>query len=187
MIRKASCILILISPLIITPSYSQTLNINELHVNNASGVPVLLDQVVSITGEVTVSNQFDAAANVEDPIGVVVVYDGVFATTVNVGDFVTISGRVTQFNGLTELDEAAILNHTPQIPSIEPQLVTCQDIQAEGSGGIENLEGELIRLNNVNVNTNNFGELVSGGVYFYCLYINGLTKNIQTKKMIYLP
>jgi hypothetical protein len=33
--------------------------------NDASGVPILFDQLETITGEVTVSNQFSAAANMQ--------------------------------------------------------------------------------------------------------------------------
>jgi len=110
-------------------------------VNDAFGVPAFLDQIVTVAGEVILSNQFGPVANVQDYSGGVVVYDGVFTSTVNVGDFVSISGRVTQFNGLTELDEISILEHTPQIPSMEPLLITCQDIRTEGSGDVENLGG----------------------------------------------
>ncbi|MBC8184629.1 fibronectin type III domain-containing protein [candidate division KSB1 bacterium] len=162
MLRKTLTFLLFIFPLFFTLSFSQTININELHVNNASGIPVLLDQVVTIAGEVTVSNQFGSAANVQDYTGGVVVYDAAFASSVNVGDYVKISGKVTQYNGLTELDEVTILEHTPQIPTIEPQLVTCQDVRAEGSGSVENLEGRLIRINNITVNTDNWNVSGSG-------------------------
>jgi phosphatidylserine/phosphatidylglycerophosphate/cardiolipin synthase-like enzyme len=162
MIRKVQYCLLFISFTFINQSFGQTLNINELQVNDASGVPLLFDQVVTIAGEVTVSNQFGAAANIQDFTGGVTVYDWNFATTVNVGDYVTISGRVTQYNGLTELADVTIIEHAPQSVNIEPQPVTCQEIQSEGIGGIENFEGELIRLNNVNVNTDNWNVTSSG-------------------------
>jgi len=162
MLRKTLTFLLFLFPLFFNLSFSQTINISELHENDASGVPVLFDQVVSIEGEVTVSNQFGSAANIQDFTGGVVVYDGAFASTVNVGDYVTISGKVTQYNGLTELDEVTILVHTPQIPTIEPQLVTCQNVRSQGSGGVENLEGKLIRINNVTVDTDNWNVSGSG-------------------------
>ena len=79
--------------MLFTLSNGQTININELHVNDAFGVPAFLDQIVTVAGEVILSNQFGPVANVQDYSGGVVVYDGVFTSTVNVGDFVSISGR----------------------------------------------------------------------------------------------
>ena len=39
-------------------SFAHTINISELYQNNSFGVPQLLDQIVTIRGEVTVTDQF---------------------------------------------------------------------------------------------------------------------------------
>ena len=146
-------------------AYSQAIKIIELHQNNASGVPELYDQIVTVSGEVTVADQFGISSFIEDETAGVAVYDGNFANSVAVGDFVTISGRVDQFRGLTELKDVTILEHVPKTASIEPKIITCLDIAEEGTNGVENLEGELVRINNVTVNTTVWDVIGSGGNY----------------------
>ncbi len=165
MLKKIVFLLFFISGIFLTLTFAQTKNINKLHENDASGVPILLDQIVTITGEVTVTNQFGVIAHLQDPTGGVAVYDANFVSVVSIGDHVKISGKVTQYYGLTELKDVTILNHVPRTPTIEPQLITCFNIRIEGNYGIENLEGELIRINNVTVNTDNWNVSGSGTNY----------------------
>ena len=143
-------------------AFAQVVNINELHDNTTTGVPVLLDRIVTITGEVTVTDHFGSAAYMQDVTGGVAVYDNNFVSMVSIGDYVTISGKVTQYYGLTELKDVTVIEHIPRTPTIEPQVITCQDIQNEGSNGVEHLEGELIRINNVTVNSDNWNVSGSG-------------------------
>jgi len=145
--------------------FPQSMDIKYLHNNNASGVPDLLDQLVTISGEVTATIQFGVTAYVQDYSGGIAVYDDNFATSVNVGDWVTISGTVKQFYGLTELKNITLVERIVRAPSIAAAVVTCSEIQAEGSGGMERLEGELLRLNNVTVNTENWSVTGSGSNY----------------------
>jgi len=128
-------------------------------------VPQLLDQMVTIRGEVTVTDQFGITSSVQDSTGGVAIYDPVFYSSVKIGDLVTISGMVTQFNGLTELKDVTILEHTVHSPSIEPQVITCQDIATEGTNGIEKFEGKLVRINNITVNTCDWNVTGSGVNY----------------------
>jgi len=137
--------------------FSQTIDIRELHQNNSQGQPLLLNQVVTISGEVTVSNQFGRVASVQDSSGGVMVFDAAFASAVAIGDSVTISGKVTQYQGLTELQNITIVHHQSKSPAIEPQQVTCRNIATEGAGGIEHFEGELLIIDNVTVNTSAWG------------------------------
>ena len=161
-------------------SFAQTINISELYQNNSFGVPQLLDQIVTIRGEVTVTDQFYIPGSVEDTTGGVAIYDDIFVSKVNIGDVVTISGTVTQFNGLTELKNVNILEHTPHSPSIEPQVITCQDIATEGANGIEKFEGKLVRINDVTVNTSDWN--VTGSGYNYTLTDNTGSCEIRIDK-----
>ncbi len=136
---------------------AQTVDIINLHDNNSSGEPNLLDQLVTVSGEVTVSSQLGIVASIQDSTGGVMVYDGPFANNVAIGDNVVISGTVSQYRGLTELTGVTILSQTPSQPKITPQIITCSDIANEGAGGIENFEGELVRINNVTVSTTTWG------------------------------
>lgn len=157
MLKKIRFLLLVLSVLICQLSFAQTIDIIELHQNNSSGEPNLLNQIVTISGEVTVSNQFGRVASIQDSTAGVMVYDQNFASSVNIGDLVVIYGTVAQYQGLTELSSVTILSHISSSPTIVPQILTCHDIDSEGAGGVENFEGELIRINNVTVNTGTWG------------------------------
>ena len=144
---------------------AQPINISDLRQNDSFGVPYLLNQTVTISGEVTVTDQFGITASIEDTTGGVAIYDANFVSKVNIGDVVTVSGTVTQFCGLTELKSVNILEQVSQSPSIEPQVITCYDIATEGANGIEKFEGELVRINDVTVNTNLWNVTGSGVNY----------------------
>ena len=143
-------------------SKNDVIPIIDLHNNDASGVPALFNQVVTISGEVTVANQFGGPSYIEDETAGVAVYDGSFSGAVNIGDFVTISGTVDHYYGLTELKSVTIIEHIAGSPSVVPQVITCFDIETEGTSGVENFEGELVRINSVTVNTDNWNVSTSG-------------------------
>ena len=153
MLKKIVFILIFLSGLFLDSASAQTLNISELHKNDTWGVPLLLDQIVTVSGEVTVTDQFASAAYIQDYTGGVGIYDNDFVSGLSIGDYVTISGQVTQYYGLTEIKEVNVIEQLHREPTVQPLVVTCSEIQVEGNNGVENFEGELIRINNVNVNT----------------------------------
>ena len=64
--------------------------ISEVRKIDANGEPVLNGQVVTIQGEVTVTTQFGITASIQDETAGVAVYDGDFATFVNIGDYVLV-------------------------------------------------------------------------------------------------
>ncbi len=133
--------------------FADTIPISRLHENNSNGEPVLLGQTVTVSGEVTVANEFGISSYVQDETGGVAIYDQAFAGAVTVGDFVTVSGVVEQYKGLTELKNVAIIDHVPGPATVVPEVVTCSMVANEGANGVETLEGKLIRINNVTVDT----------------------------------
>ena len=165
MLKKAATLFILFSVSLSANSLGQIINISNLYQNDQNGVPSLLNQIVTVKGEVTVSTQFYLPASIQDATGGIAIYDNNFATRVTIGDLVTISGTVTQFNGLTELNPVTILEHIKKPPAIQPQVVTCHDIATEGANGIENFEGKLVRINNATVNTGAWNVSSSGTNY----------------------
>ncbi|HEX9972471.1 MAG TPA: phospholipase D-like domain-containing protein, partial [bacterium] len=165
MLKKIITLLILFSVSLTGISLGQTIKISDLNKNDQNGVPLLFNQIVTVKGEVTVTDQFGITGSVEDTTGGVAIYDANFVSQVNIGDLVTLSGTVTQYNGLTELKEVTILEHTAHSPSIEPQVITCQDIATEGTNGVEKFEGKLVRINNVTVNTTDWNVTGSGVNY----------------------
>ncbi len=163
--KKLALLFVFLTSFCLSFSFAQTINISKLHQNNNFGVPELLGQIVTIRGEITVTDQFGITAAIEDTTGGVSLYDANFVSKVNIGDLVTISGTVTQFSGLTELNNVNILEHISKFPSIEPQVITCKDIATEGTNGIENFESELVRINNVTLNTTDWNVTGSGVNY----------------------
>ncbi|MBN1154004.1 T9SS type A sorting domain-containing protein [candidate division KSB1 bacterium] len=139
--------------------------ISQVRQNNGNGVPHLLNSIVEIQGEVTVADQFGIVATIQDETGGVMVYDYNFANRVEIGDFVTIRGTVTQYRGLTEIENVTVLEHITKTASVEPILVTCGDIDNEGANSIENYEGKLLRIDDVTVNTSNWYVTGSGTNY----------------------
>lgn len=146
-------------------SSTAVIPIAQIRQNNINGVPILLNAVVEIQGEITVADQFGIVASIQDETGGVMVYDYNFANLVKIGDFVTLRALVTQYRGLTELTEVSVLEHIEKSPSVQPILVTCKDIEDEGANGVENYEGRLLRIDHVTVNTTHWYVTGSGSNY----------------------
>jgi len=139
--------------------------IAEARENDASGVPVKLNNIVTINGVVTVAAQFGAPAYVQDHSGGIAVYDFNFTGSVAIGDEVTLTGKIVQFNGLTELTEVEVDARPSTGNVVEPVLVTIPDLLNDGVNGLERYEGTLVRLNGVTVNTSAWTVTGSGVNY----------------------
>ncbi len=139
--------------------------IADARMNDASGVPVRLNQFVTINGIVTASNQFGSPAYIQDATAGVAVYDFTFSDGVAIGDEVTLTGKVTQFNGLTELTEVTIDKRVSTGNQVTPIEVTINDLLTDGVNGMEKWESSLILLRNVTVNTTTWAVTGSGTNY----------------------
>jgi len=84
--------------------------IGNLHCNDATGVTLMNHQPVTIRGIVTAQNPTGTATRmyVQDGTGGVNVFGGATRYCGNVGDDVTVTGIVQQFNGLVEVDSASM-------------------------------------------------------------------------------
>ena len=89
---------------------------------------------------------------VQDETAGVCVYGPTFSNAVNIGDSVTVTAELTQFNGLTELSfnlpGASVVVHSSGNEAI-PEIITINDISTQQWNGYEEFEGLLIRVNNV--------------------------------------
>ncbi|MDT8325688.1 MAG: DUF5689 domain-containing protein, partial [Bacteroidota bacterium] len=127
--------------------------IAEARANDANGVPLLLGEVVTVNGVVTVADQFGAPGYLQDHTGGIAVYDFNFTEAVEIGDEVTITGTITQFNGLTEIENVTI-DATPSVGNaLVPVVVSITDLLDDGRNGMEEYECRLVRVNGVTVNT----------------------------------
>jgi phosphatidylserine/phosphatidylglycerophosphate/cardiolipin synthase-like enzyme len=127
--------------------------------NDPNGVPTDTGQTFTVTGIVTCGNHFGSSGPgaVQDQTAAISVYGSSFANYVQVGDSVTLTGKLTHFNGLTQLINPANLvkNETGKV--ITPLVVTISQINSQQWNGFEEYESELIRVNNVTIaGTGNF-------------------------------
>jgi DNA/RNA endonuclease YhcR with UshA esterase domain len=131
-------------------NYIQARPIRDIRMNDASGVPLLNDSVVTFSGIVSVANQFgySGPAFVFDNTGGVAVYDANVSQLV-IGDSVTITGTVTLYSGLTEISSITLTRHSSG-HIVNPQAMVIPDIARvdTAAGYVEN-EGTLIALNQV--------------------------------------
>jgi phosphatidylserine/phosphatidylglycerophosphate/cardiolipin synthase-like enzyme len=139
----------LISPLPKLLLYGSPRPIAEMRANDITGVPIHLQRLVTVRGIVTVSNQFNSPAFIQDASGGIAVFDNAFVNAVRVGDEVSITGMVTQFNGLTELENVTLHHIHGSGNEILPTVVTASQIANDGVNGVELYEGMLVRLSGI--------------------------------------
>ncbi|MDW7988349.1 MAG: DUF5689 domain-containing protein, partial [candidate division WOR-3 bacterium] len=148
--NKVVLVIITLSTLLLSLNYLNARPIRDIRRNNSSGVPLLLDSVVTISGIVSVANQFGSygPAYVFDNTGGVAIY-GPGVAQLAIGDSVTVTGTVVLFYGLTELTNLTITKHASGRP-VSPQVMTIPEVVRIDTlaGYVEN-EGTLIKLRNV--------------------------------------
>jgi phosphatidylserine/phosphatidylglycerophosphate/cardiolipin synthase-like enzyme len=148
--------------LLSTFSYSQVSPIADIRANDANGVPIDTGQVVTVAGIVTSSSQFgtSGAASIQDNTAGMCIYGPGFPTGVNIGDSVTVTAVLTQYNGLTEMSfslPGASFEINSSGNQVEPEVISILDVLNQEWNGVEEFEGKLIRLNNVTISgTGNF-------------------------------
>ena len=130
----------------------------NIRTNDATGMPTRLGEVVTVSGIVTASNQFgnSGPANIQDNTAGISIYGSAFANNVAIGDSVTVTSTVDQFNGMTQLNTTmgtpTITNHGAANELVEPTIVTLSEIKNQSWNGVELIEGLLVRINNVSIN-----------------------------------
>ena len=136
--------------------------IDSLRYNDATGVPIGIGHVFTISGIVTSSNQFGSSgpASVRDDLAGVSVYGQSFVSEVSIGDSVTLTGELAQFSGLTEINftlgGASVEVHSSG-NVFDTTVVTLNEIKTQQWNGYEAFEGMLVRVNNVTIQaTGNF-------------------------------
>jgi len=141
----------LVTPLPSFVLYGNPRAIAVVKVNDAQGVPLNLQNPVTVRGIVTVAKEFGGPAYIQDASGGLAVFDLPFENAVKIGDEVTITGTVTQFNGLTELAGVTLHRIHSSGNDLVPLVVTCSQVAHDGLGGNELYEGMLVQLNGVRV------------------------------------
>lgn len=128
--------------------YGKPRPIINVRANDAVGVPLLMNKPVTVRGVVTVGIEFNNPAYMQDVSGGIAVFDRAFASTRQIGDEVTVTGIITQFNGLTQLQQVTVHQVHSTGNRVVPLLVTASQIRRDT---IEQYEGMLVQLKKVRV------------------------------------
>jgi len=141
-------------PLSAQPSvfvYGIPLPIATVRANDATGVPLRNNTLVTVRGVVTVANEFGGPSYLQDNTGGMAVFGSAFSTAVSIGDEVIVSGLVQPYAGLTEIVNPQLHLLASSGNAVDPIVVAPADIRHDGAGGVELYEGRLVRLNSVHV------------------------------------
>lgn len=156
--------------------------IDSLRYNDANGVPIGMGKVFTTTGIVTASNQFgnSGPGAIRDFSAGVSIYGSAFVNQVNIGDSVTVTGQLTHFRGLTQIDfnlgGASFINHSSG-HRFDTTVVTINQIKTQQWNGYEEFEGMLIRVNNVTIQGS--GNFASGTNYNISDPTNNLSDGLR--------
>ena len=138
--------------------FSQVIPIDSVRRQDGNGVPLLLGQTVTVRAVVTTERELGPSlVYFQDLTGGLAAFDNTFCAAVNRGDSVQVTGVVTQFNGLTELQPVNTHSVLATGRTIAPRVVTCGDIRVNG----ELYESQLIRINGVTAVHNTSGQNVT--------------------------
>jgi len=132
-----------------------------VHVNDASGVPASpygIGAEATVSGTVTVNyNATRTDVYLQDGTGGIDLFSNSLpAFTIQTGDSLTVTGSITQFRGLTELqpDFALLTLVASGRPAPDPLVMTCADVNATfRPDDTEPNEGRLVRINGVTYNS----------------------------------
>ncbi|MBP9583366.1 MAG: hypothetical protein KBE38_14490, partial [Ignavibacterium sp.] len=136
-----------VSPTPTLTVYGAPIPIAEAKINDENGIGINLGDLVTLRGIVTVSNQFGSPSYIQDNSGGISIYGPTFSNAVQPGDEVLVSGTITQFNGLNQLESPTLHSILSSGNEVEPVLATPSMLSGDGVSGIENYEGRLVRVN----------------------------------------
>lgn len=140
-----------VAPIPVLTVYGAPISIADVKVNDANGVAIRTGDLVTVRGIITVGNEFGSPSYIQDNTAGMSIFGSLFSQQVNIGDEVLVSGRVTQFNGLNQIEYPILHQVISTGNTVEPLISTPSVLNSDGIGGIENYEGKLVQLNNVTV------------------------------------
>ncbi|MBK6878608.1 MAG: T9SS type A sorting domain-containing protein [Ignavibacteria bacterium] len=137
---------------------AQVVPIISITNNNSSGLPIDTGQFKTVTGIVTVANEFGGPAYIQDSQAGIAVFYNDFSAAVEIGDSVIVTAKLSQFNGLTELVYSTF-GGTPSFTIIDSNksfsaiIITLQQLNSQAWNGHEEFEGRLVRFNGLSITT----------------------------------
>ena len=141
MLKKSIFLVVLL--VLVGNVFGQVITLDSLRKQDANGVPLLLGQTVTVQGTVTTQGELGAPlVYLQSPTAGTAAYDAVFGAGVVRGDSVQVTGLVTQYNGLTELQPVSAFNVISTGKTTTSVIIT--PTQARETG--ELYEGRLIKI-----------------------------------------
>jgi phosphatidylserine/phosphatidylglycerophosphate/cardiolipin synthase-like enzyme len=135
---------------------AQVVSIASITNNNSNGIPLDSGAFKTVTGVVTVANQFGGPSYIQDNTGGIAVFYTEFSTAVDIGDSVIVTAKLSQFNGLTELVYNTF-GGTPSFTIIDSNkafqiyTITLTQLINQQWNGHEEWEGRLVRINGLSI------------------------------------
>ncbi len=168
-IRRCAATVLTVSAMI--PALAGASPISVLHQNDANGNVLNKGTSITVTGVVTVPDStFSTTAtdnHIQDATGGVDVFQsgGLATYHMSLGDSVTITGTIAQFNGLTEISPiTSFTKHASGRPQPDPVILTCDSVMVGSmwANYTDPHEAQLIRVNNVHIVSGTWPTTVSG-------------------------
>lgn len=142
--------------LLIGKLYSQVVPISSVRMNDANGIPLLLNQTRTVTGVVTAKFGY-MQSFLQDNTAGICAYDSNFTSSVEIGDSVIVTGVIVHFNGLTEFTPVTNFSIVASGKTVNPVVINLQQFTNQQWNGLEQYESVLIRINSVTITgTGNF-------------------------------
>jgi len=137
-------------------SQAQVVPIISITQNNSNGLPIDTGAFKTVTGVVTVANQFGGPTYIQDNTGGLAIFYADFSIAIDIGDSVIVTAKLSHFNGLTELVYSTF-GGTPSFSiidsnkSFEIYTITLAQFNSQAWNGHEEWEGRLVRINGLTI------------------------------------
>jgi hypothetical protein len=156
--------------------------LSSLRMNNSEGRPEMLGTVVTVSGTVTVGQEFGNAgpANIQGENAGMAIYGENLVSGLTIGDQITITSPVGFYNGLTELvydsgSSTVTVNNGGN--NVTPFEATIDDILNQSWNGFEEYEGALVEIKNITIDAS--GTLASNTNYSISDGQNSMTLRVD--------
>ncbi len=145
-------------------NFGLPVTVGQVKGNDANGVALRAGNLVTISGIVTVANQFGGPSYIQDNTGGIAIFGPILTASVQTGDEIIVTGKIDPFNGLTELTSPTLDSIVSHSNPVTPVVVTVPQVKNDGAGGLESYEGLLVRFNGVLVKDNSGNPIASWAV-----------------------
>ena len=141
----------LVGPTPIITVYGAPIPISDTKINDANGVSLRMGELVTVRGIITVGSEFGSPSYIQDNSGGMSIYGVDLTNAVKVGDEIVVSGNITQFSGLNQIEKPILHEIVSSNNSLDLLTATPTQLANDGVGGVEIYEGMLVRVNGVTV------------------------------------